>query len=394
MNDTESRTLAFTNADIAGSGSGTLRIRADRILSIGPPERGDVVVDLRGDRVLPGLVNAHDHLHRNHYPRLKYQPQYRNASEWSADIDARRATDAVLVSCASVPRADCLHLGGLKNLLSGVTTVFHHDAPYPDLHAPEFPVHVPATYGWAHSLMLDGETRVRQSHAATPADAPWFIHAGEGKDSAASEELPRLDALGVLQANTVLVHGVAFDAAARARLIERRVGLAWCPGSNHFLFGQTAAVKELASEGLLALGSDSRLSGERDLLDELRFARSLVEVADDDLESLVTTHAARLLRLPDRGTLRPGAVADFIVLPRDARLGEVRRADLRCVCARGEMRYGDHDLADLLLAPTSRISVTVDGRAKCVDARVATVLRRPSVHEPGVALVPEAQQAA
>jgi len=394
MNDTESRTLAFTNADIAGFGIGTLRIRGGRIASIGTPEQGDVVVDLRGDRVLPGLVNAHDHLHRNHYPRLKYQPHYGNASEWSADIDARRASDVVLVSCASVPRVDRLIMGALKNLLSGVTTVVHHDASYPEMFAPDFPVHVPVAYGWAHSLTLDGEIGVRQSHAATPSGTPWFIHAGEGGDTAAREELPRLIALGVLEPNTVLVHGVAFDAGDRARLVERRAGLVWCPGSNHFLLGRSAEVRELIHEGLLALGSDSRLSGERDLLDELRFARSLGEVADDALESLVTTRAARLLRLADRGVLRAGAVADFIVMPRDARLGELRRADLRCVCVRGEMRYGDHDLAEILLTPSSRVFATVDGRAKCVDARVGKLLRRPSVHEPGVALVPQAQQAA
>jgi cytosine/adenosine deaminase-related metal-dependent hydrolase len=373
---------------------GTLRIRGGRVASIGPPERNDVVIDLRGDRVLPGLVNAHDHLHRNHYPRLKYQPRYRNVSEWSADIDSRRANDAVLASCASVPRADSLLIGGLKNLLSGVTTVAHHDAAYPEMHAAEFPVFVPASFGWAHSLALDGETRVRQSHAATPADVPWFIHAGEGKDAAAASELQRLDALGVLEANTVLVHGVALDAVARARLIDRGVGLVWCPGSNHYLLGQSADVKDLVRHGLVALGSDSRLSGERDLLDELRFARSLGEVSDEDLELLVTTRAARLLKLADRGSLQPDTLADFIVLPREARLGELRRADLRCVCTSGEMRYGDHDLADVLLTAASRVPVMVDGRAKCVDARVAKVLRRPSVHEPGVELVPEAMRAA
>ena len=89
---------AFVNADIAGFGHGVLRTQGERILSLGAnAERADRVIDLAGDRLWPGLVNAHDHLHRNHYPRLKYRTTYANATEWAADIDARRGSDPVLI---------------------------------------------------------------------------------------------------------------------------------------------------------------------------------------------------------------------------------------------------------------------------------------------------------
>jgi cytosine/adenosine deaminase-related metal-dependent hydrolase len=355
---------------------------------------GDHVVDLHGERLLPGLINAHDHLHRNHYPRLKYRARYENAAEWAADIDARRATDAMLIACWAVPRVDRLAMGGLKNLLSGTTTVAHHDRLYPEFELPGFPVNVLSRYGWAHSLAIDGFSQVRESHHATPAGVPWFIHAGEGTDAAAADEARQLEALQVLTARTVLIHGVAFRAEVRARLIERRVGLVWCPGSNHFLYGRTAAVGDMARAGLLALGSDSRLSGERDLLDELQFARSTAEVEDSALESLVTTSAARLLRLPDRGVLRAGAVADLIVLPRGARLWELRRADLRCVIAGGDMRYGDRDYADCLLAPGSIVPAMVDSRPKVLAAPMGQWLGRPAVREPGVELATGAVRAA
>jgi cytosine/adenosine deaminase-related metal-dependent hydrolase len=235
---------------------------------------------------------------------------------------------------------------------------------------------------------------VRQSHAATPADVPWFIHAGEGTDAAAASELAQLEALQVLTPNAVLVHGIAFDAEARARLIERRVGLVWCPGSNSFLYGRAPAVGDIARAGLLALGSDSRVSGERDLLDELQFAHRSGEVDEALLESLVTTSAARLLRISDRGVLRAGAIADLIVLPRDARLWELRRADLRCVLARGAMRYGDSDYADCMLPAESYVPVIVDGRRKYLATSVAELLTRSSVQEPGVDLTPAAVRAA
>ena len=42
--------------------------------------------------------------------------------------------------------------GGLKNLLSGVTTVAHHNAFSGAVFTPDFPVRVVERYGWAHSL--------------------------------------------------------------------------------------------------------------------------------------------------------------------------------------------------------------------------------------------------
>jgi cytosine/adenosine deaminase-related metal-dependent hydrolase len=356
--------------------------------------RDDQVVDLRGERLLPGLVNAHDHLHRNHYPRLRYRARYANADQWAADIDARRATEAVLIAGAAVPRAEQFLLGGLKNLLSGATTVAHHDARSAELDSSEFPVQVLSRYGWAHSLSMDGAARVRESHGATPADAPWFIHAGEGTDAAAADEAAQLADLGVLGDNTVLVHGLGFDTAARARLIRERVGLVWCPSSNDFLYGRSAPVNEFARAGLLALGSDSRLSGARDLLDELQFARGTGAVDDSHLEALVALNGARLLRAPDRGVLRAGAAADLIVLPRDSRLWELRRADLRCVMTRGVMRCGDRDYSEAMPEPRSRVPAALDGRPKWLDQSLVAMLRELSIQEPGLELRSEAARAA
>ena len=68
-----------------------------------------------------------------------------------------------------------------------------------------------------------------------------------------------------------------------------------------------------ASVYAIALGSDSRLTGARDLLEELNAAAE--RVAPEALVRMVTGSAARLLRLSDAGDLRPGNPADFIVVP-------------------------------------------------------------------------------
>jgi len=202
----------------------------------------------------------------------------------------------------------------------------------------------------------------------------------------AAAELEALEGLGVLTPDSVLVHAVAFDADAQRRVIEAGAGVVWCPGSNLFLFDRTANIADLAAAGRVALGSDSRLSGERDLLDELCVAHRLAAIPEAALESLVTTTAAALLRLPDRGALRAGALADLVILPRDMPLWGAQRADLRCVLTGGAMRYGDAAYAEPLLGADQRVAVMVDGRDKFVSADVAELLRRPHVQEAGVQL--------
>ena len=101
------------------------------------------------------------------------------------------------------------------------------------------------------------------------------------------------------------MHGVAINGEAK-RLLARGVSLVWCPTSNQFLFGRTADVRPFDADGRLALGTDSRLSGEGDLLDELRAARSTGQISDESLIRAVTAQAAAVLRLRDGGPAGTG----------------------------------------------------------------------------------------
>src|SRR5882672_9283031 len=49
------------------------------------PAKGVSTLDLGGHLLLPGLINAHDHLEFNLYPRLGNGP-YANAGSWARDI--------------------------------------------------------------------------------------------------------------------------------------------------------------------------------------------------------------------------------------------------------------------------------------------------------------------
>jgi cytosine/adenosine deaminase-related metal-dependent hydrolase len=393
MNVAATAGCTFVNARI-GAGESSLRIEGGCIRALAAtPHPTDTVVDLRGDRLLPGLINAHDHLQLNNFPQLRYRDVHKNVAQWIADIDVRRTTDPAIAEPARVPRDLRLRLGGLKNLLSGVTTVAHHDPWYPVLGADDFPCRVLPDYGWAHSLALDGEIKVRDSFQAC-AGRSWFIHAGEGVDAAAAREFATLEDLGCIASNTLLIHGVAFTAVERGRLAARGAGLIWCPSSNYFLFGETADCADLIRAGRVALGSDSRLSGAGDLLDELAVARERRGVAEHDLESMVTSGAARLLGLHDRGELRAGTLADCVILPRTSRLSTAGRAQVRCVMVGGLMRYGDEDLAQVLMPPEQRVPVVVDGRPKVLERTIAEFLRASPLQERGVRLAESRGKAA
>jgi cytosine/adenosine deaminase-related metal-dependent hydrolase len=387
--------LTFVNADIGGGTAASLRVAGSRIAAVGGGAgAGDPAVDLRGDRLLPGLINAHDHLHFNTLPPLESTGYWRHAREWVSQVNLRRQTEPAFESHVAVALDERLLIGGVKNLLSGVTTVAHHDPLYPFLVSGRFPTGVLTRYGWSHSLYIDGEEQVRNAYLRTPPEWPWIIHVAEGVDEEAAGEFDRLDGLGCLGPNTLIVHGIALDRAQRIRLEAAAAGLIWCPSSNSRLFGRTAEVGELVRRGRVALGTDSRFSGSRDLLFELKAARETGALEADTLESLVTRDAAALLRLADRGALRVGARADLLVLPDGMALSDASRADIRLVMLGGRALYADADYARLVAPATHWAAVRVDGKPKMLERRLAAALCAATLSEPGLELSDQAWEAA
>ncbi len=145
-------------------------------------------------------------------------------------------------------------------------------------------------------------------------------------------------------------------------------------------------MRDLIRLGRVALGTDSRLSGARDLLDELRIAAALEGLDEAALLPLVTSDSARLLRLPDRGTLRPGARADVLVLPRHVPLHEASRSDIRLVLRDGMAYYADEHYAAMMAPAAQWTSVQVDGAAKCLHRDIAARLAASPLSEPGLEL--------
>src|SRR3954447_27047566 len=127
------RPVTLVNARVVTPGGDAASVRfGARILGIDErPRAGDRVVDLNGAIVFPGLINAHDHLELNHYGRLKFRDRYVNVSAWVDDMRPRLKSDGGIRAGRSHALRHRLFIGGLKNLLSGVTTVAHHNPLYP-----------------------------------------------------------------------------------------------------------------------------------------------------------------------------------------------------------------------------------------------------------------------
>jgi ubiquinone/menaquinone biosynthesis C-methylase UbiE/cytosine/adenosine deaminase-related metal-dependent hydrolase len=273
-----------------------------------------LTVDLTGYVLLPGLINAHDHLEFALFPNLgrtSGQPPFRNATEWATEIHTLHA--GTISRHLQIPLATRLWWGAIRNLLSGVTTACHHNQIYPALTAPGFPIRVLSHFGWAHSLAFDRDLVAR--YLATPSDSPFIVHAAEGTDSQSADEITNLDRLNILDDRIVLVHGLALTARQAALLNERGAAVILCPTSNRFLFNQTPSAEIFAAIERKALGSDSPLTASGDLLDEIRslHADNAVDIAT--IYNLVTTHPAALLRLRNgEGCISPGGPADFIAV--------------------------------------------------------------------------------
>jgi cytosine/adenosine deaminase-related metal-dependent hydrolase len=331
------------------AGNATVAVEDGRIVA--PEGHFEIVIRAPAGEVRPGLINAHDHLHRNHYGRLGIPP-YRNAYEWAKDIHTRHA-DAVTRGRA-LPRRDALLVGVWKNLLAGVTHVVHHDTWESDFDE-DFPINV-VRVASADSL---GMTNTFEA----PKNAPFALHVAEGIDRIAAEEVHTLAARGLLNRNLIAVHAVGVDEDGVAKMRASGCAMVWCPTSNHFLFGRTAPRALLADGMDVLLGSDSLLTGTGTLLDELRIARSAI--SDCRVLDAVGATAARRLGIAEP-SLAPGAPADLVLI-RGPFLG-AKIEDVVLVMAAGHLRVLDPDLIPALDITGGYITTWRDVRRWTSDA--------------------------
>ncbi|HEX8037701.1 MAG TPA: amidohydrolase family protein [Chryseosolibacter sp.] len=315
--------------------TGDLRIRKGTIVETGKGlmlKKDEHAEEFTGHFIYPGLVNAHDHLEMNLYPRLG-SPPYQNYVEWAKDI--YRPAESPIREIEKLDLRTRLLWGGLKNLVGGATTVVHHNPWHRSLGSKDFPVTVQKV-GWAHSLAF--EKRIASKFPSN-VHTPFVVHAAEGIDESARSEIEKLERLDLLKANTVIVHGVGLNHESIEMLTRHRCAVVWCPVSNLFLFHRTAPVGELKQHTPVTLGTDSTLTGSPTLLDEMKAANETHLATAREIFDMVTAKAAEIFRLPPP-SISAGNIANVFVAPAlkkdyfENLLG-LMPADIALVIARG-----------------------------------------------------------
>ncbi|HYF83740.1 MAG TPA: amidohydrolase [Clostridia bacterium] len=157
------------------------------------------------------------------------------------------------------------------------------------------------------------------------------IHLSETKEEVrsciekhGSSPVKYLDSLGLLNGSTVAAHCVAVEDEDIDILASRKVNVVHNPGSNMKLASGVAPVVKMLGKGInVCLGTDGASSNNNlDMLEEMRMATYLQKIYTDDPTALpvdevmrmATARGARALGFEDVGSLTVGSTADLIVL--------------------------------------------------------------------------------
>jgi 5-methylthioadenosine/S-adenosylhomocysteine deaminase len=351
-------------------------VSGDRITAVGPtasleerfPEAPRI--DCRGRMLLPGLVNAHNHL---------YQVMLRGlGKDWAVVDWARRLTYPVARSLGADEYRAAVCLAAVDALRCGTTAIVDMPSHYTRFHAdtsmavlreaglrgavvrgasdvsrfdagenrpPEEDLAAVQAFlrRWADAGLVQPWLGPSGLHATSPptivqlkrlasqATTRFHIHLGEMESSLAYAqaqgyacEVAWAADLGILDGHTSVAHAVWVSDQGRQLLATSGAQVVHNPNSNQVLASGVAPIAAYRSMGIpLALGTDGAASNDAlDLIAEMKSAVLLqrVHTCDPaalraaDAFSMCTEGGARVLGIPDLGRLEAGWLADIVAV--------------------------------------------------------------------------------
>ncbi|MDF3821657.1 amidohydrolase family protein [Leptospira sp. 96542] len=360
-----------------------IRVLGEHFKEIEPnlkPEAKEIKIDITGKTVLPGFINSHDHLLASYLPKVggieKHLSwlSYDNLYKSSGVFAERQQIDPELL----------YYLGAYKNLFSGVTTVFDHiphqvQNPFRGI----LPIKLIEEYSLSHSIgtynLNWGEGPALEYRMAEHANLPFVTHLGEGLDEDSKQSLKKLEKLNALGPHSVLVHCLPFGQKEVELIKEKGASVVWCPTSNLHIFGKTTNIKLFLDMGVnVCLGTDFSPSGATNLLEEIKFAKSVYEEAYGEslseltLLQMITENPRKAFRMGNPNSILPGQVADFIVIRNenhsdDLQISNLKQKDIDLIVIDGFPIYGSANyqsiFSDLNLETENLV---VEGESKIV----------------------------
>lgn len=354
---------------------GAVLTRNGRIVEVGPYTelRGADALEVDHGRavLIPALVNCHSHLELSHLARLGRSPSHSagDMTGWIRTLLAERAReiDPQEVEMSAWQALARLYAGGCRGLLDignmpasrDIAARFKVDSRFfqeifgltkssveaglallasgADDSALYFTAHAP--YSTAPELIRQIKSRASRFnhilpiHVAESVAEVEFLATGKGAFREFLEErggwdssfvvpgqspIAYLDALGVLDEQTLCVHSVHCNDNDIAMMAERQVTVCLCPGSNRFLGVGIAPVPQMLDSGIsLVLGTDSLASNPQlSIWEEMRLLGQDHPTLDPAaIIRMVTRNGAELLGLADEiGSLSVGCSASFLAI--------------------------------------------------------------------------------
>jgi hypothetical protein len=320
----------------------------------------------RSHAYLP-LINAHDHLIGNWVPRAGDHRPYPNSHVWVEDMRnsfSFRERDMFWINDGSfrldTPKAMLLAaLGCYKSLFSGCGVVHDHAPVQEDVYYQSLPLVVPRAFRQCHSITLGnwwGGGEAEEEMALTKGKMPFIIHLGEGVDDITKGEFDKLLERGLLQPNTLMIHGIAFTPKQIEKVARIGASICWCPTSNFYLIGQTLDIETSLKEGAnVCIGTDSTMSGGINLIAEFMKIREVFPAFEArQLYKMTTENAARALMLPSSyARLDPAGTANLLLaeaVENDPfeNLLDLDATTIQLLVVDGIPRYGDSEWMETL----------------------------------------------
>lgn len=349
-----------------------------------------ISLEIENGIITPGLINSHDHLLGNYFPKVGNGP-YENWLPWDNDLKSA----PVYRERQQIENRDLYLLGGYRNLISGTTSVqdlIPHFVQDPFLEI--MPIRVISDFALAHSItsfaLAWGDGITEEYRKAEENDIPFVTHAAEGFDSETVNDIKTLDSKGGLGEYSVLVHCLALSDKDIQLIKERDVSVVWCADSNMFMYNKTANIKKLLeSEINVCIGTDSPMSGGLNILYEMKFDRDLYkklyskELPDEIIIKMATMNPAKAFRLRNLGQLKPGYLADIAVFadkgdPYDS-VVSAELKDVLLVVIDGRPVYGNMEYKKIFDAHNVKCQeARIDGVDKVISGDIIGLLKRIS----------------